>query len=80
MNATPTLYSFITVRVRRGDRGWVASFRSRWKRCAWSDAQAVRDLAKHLGYPPSTDVVRVGPASDGDGEVWKIQEVGNADV
>lgn len=43
--------------------------------CAWSAAEAVRRLAKKLGFAPGFDAVHKGAAADGDGQVWRIVEV-----
>lgn len=67
--------SSLTVRVRRDGSGYAVRAQGKSASCTWSAATAVRKLGEKLGFKPGFDVVRVGAALDGGGEIWNIVEV-----
>jgi hypothetical protein len=67
----------LTVRVRYDGSNHVARARGKQASCAWSDSQAVRNLATRLGYKPGFDVVMGDRDADGK-RTWTIVRVGNS--
>ena len=65
----------LAVRVRHNGGGYSVRAQGKSASCTWSAAQAARKLAEKIGVKPGYDVVRVGPAADGDGDIWNIVEV-----
>ena len=65
----------MAVRVRRSASGYSVRIQGKSASCTWSAAMAARKLAEKIGFKPGFDVVRVGPAADGDGDIWNIVEV-----
>lgn len=65
----------LAVRVRRSGTGYTVRAQGQSASCEWSAAQAARKLAEKIGFKPGFDVARVGPAADGDGDIWNIVEV-----